>query len=487
MCDLRALVLAAAAAGGTAALHAQAPLQFVSAPLPNIVFPIATDTAFGDLDADGDSDLAVIASSGPKVYRNDGSGVFTDLTAALPALSSNMRTAAFVDVDGDQRRELLLTFDAQARLFQLLPSGLWQEITSNLPALMPTIHSAVAVDIDNDGDEDLACAGHWLSGGANQLLTNNGLGVFTASQPFPGTSFQMLAADVDQDGDADLFASRDGLVLWRNDGNGAFTDVSAVQLPAGLGSPSAMDLGDVDGDGLVDLVLGRSAIGDVLLPNVGGGVFGLRILTVPQPSAFTLTVALADVDADGQLDWPRGTINYGQPTLWLGAGFGRFIDASWRLPTVSSIACQLRARDLDGDDDPDLVLTGLGTPPQVLWNRHRHVAITQQPVLGGAIAFELSSQPGYGADGRIGLVGLSLARFDPMVDLPPFGRLGLDLAQVELLGFAAFGSNAGTSTFSLAVPAQPQFLGLPLYVQGLVEDQPGASARFTALCGTVVR
>lgn len=487
MRDLRALVLAAASIVASASLHAQTPLQFVSAPLPNVPFPVATDSAFGDLDADGDLDLALIATTGPKVYRNDGSGVFTDVTAVMPPLAGNMRTAVFVDVDGDQRRELLLTWDALPRLFRMLPDGSWVELSSAFPPALPTIHGAVAVDIDNDGDEDLACAGHWLSGGQNQLLTNDGLGGFTASQPFPGTSFQMLAADVDQDGDADLFASRDGLALWRNDGNGAFTDVSAVQLPAGLGSPSAMDLGDVDGDGLVDLVLGRSAIGDVLLPNVGGGVFGIRILTVPQPSAFTLTVALADVDADGQLDWPRGTINYGQPTLWLGAGFGRFVDASWRLPVVPSIACQLRARDLDGDDDPDLVLTGLGTPPQVLWNRHRHAAVAVAPTLGGSIVLELASQPGYGVAGRVGMLGLSLGRFDPMVPLPPFGSLGLDLTQLELLGFAVFGSNDGVNAFSLAVPAQPQFLGLPLYVQGLVEDQPGASARFTALWGTEIR
>ncbi|MEQ1634410.1 MAG: VCBS repeat-containing protein, partial [Planctomycetota bacterium] len=275
MRDLRALVLAAASIVASASLHAQTPLQFVSSPLPNVPFPVATDSAFGDLDGDGDRDLALIAATGPKVYRNDGSGVFTDVTAVMPPLAGNMRTAVFVDVDGDQRRELLLTWDALPRLFRMLPDGSWVELSSAFPPALPTIHGAVAVDIDNDGDEDLACAGHWLSGGQNQLLTNDGLGVFTASQPFPGTSFQMLAADVDQDGDADLFASRDGLALWRNDGNGAFTDVSAVQLPAGLGSPSAMDLGDVDGDGLVDLVLGRSAIGDVLLPNVGGGVFGL--------------------------------------------------------------------------------------------------------------------------------------------------------------------------------------------------------------------
>ncbi len=486
MPDLRSVGLLVASFGASLA-HAQAPLQFAGVPLPNVPFPIATDVTFGDLDADGDDDLALVISTGPKVYRNDGSGSFTDLTPTLPTFAGDMRTAAFVDVDGDQRRELLLTWNAQARLFRCLPAGGWQEISGNLPASLPTIHGAVAVDIDNDGDEDLACAGHWLGGGANQLLTNDGLGVFTASQPFPGACFQVLAVDVDQDGDKDVVVARDGLNLWRNDGNGAFTDATAAWLPRGLGSPSAMDAGDVDGDGLVDFVLGRSALGDVMLRNVGGGAFALQLLATPQPSAFTLTVALADLDGDHDLDWARGTINYNQPTIWLNAGANAFSDASWRLPPAASIACQLRARDLDGDADPDLVLTGLGTPPQVLWNRHRHVAFAAAPTLGGSLVLELASQPGYGAAGRSGLVGLSLARFDPMLPLPPLGDLGIDPSQAALFGFAAFDTNAGVQPFTLAVPADAQLLGLPLYAQGLVEDQPGGSARLTALCATSVR
>ncbi len=487
MQPLRAVVFAAMCSAFAASTLGQTPRQFQSALLPNVAFPIATDTVFGDLDADGDIDLALIAATGPKVYRNDGSGAFTDLTAALPTLANDMRTAAFVDVDGDQRRELLLTWNAQARLFRFLPSGAWQEITSSLPPSLATIHGAAPVDIDNDGDEDIACAGHWLGGGVNQLLTNNGQGVFTASQPFPGTCFQLLAADFDMDGDADLVASRDGFTLWRNDGGAVFTDVTASQLPRGLGSPVAMAVGDVDADGFFDLVLGQSAIGDVMLRNVGGSAFAIQLLATPQPSAFTQTIALVDVDGDLDLDWPRGTINYNQPTLWLNAGSGVFVDATWRLPTVPGLVSQLRARDLDGDSDADLVLTGLGVPPQVLWNRHRHVAVATAPTLGGSIVLELASQPGYGNAGRAGIVGLSLGRLQPMVSLPPFGQLGLDTTRIELLGLAAFGANDGVSAFSLAVPAQPQFLGLRLFAQGFVEDQPGSDPRLTALVETIVQ
>lgn len=475
------------ALGLGAATVAQAPLQFASALLPNAGFPLATDTKFGDFDADGDEDLLLVSTLGPKLYRNDGNGTFTDVSGLLPVFSANLRAACFVDLDGDRRRDLLLTWRQQPRLFRSMPDGSWLEVSQNLPAGLPTINAAVAVDVDGDGDEDLACAGHFIEFGANQLLTNLGNGTFAASQPFAGSAFQLFAADVDADGDADLVTLRDGMFLWRNEGGGLFADVTATQLPAGLGAPTAAAAGDLDGDGLVDMLLGASALGDVVLRNTGGGTFGTVFAPIPQGQGATHTVALADVDCDGDLDWPRGTINFGPATLFLNTGTLAFADASTRLPAVASLAVQARACDLDGDGDPDLVLTGLGVAPQVLWNLHRHVAVAAPPAVGGTCVLELASQPGYGLAGRYGILGIGLGRLDPMVAIPPLGRLGLDLALPVVQGVAAYGAGDGVVPFMIAVPALPQLVGVRLYVQGLVDEQPGGSPRFTALWETVVQ
>ena len=484
---VRALGAAVALVAWCTHALAQAPLAFVGAPLPNTGFPLATDTKFGDFDADGDDDLLLVSTLGPKLYRNDGSGTFVDVSALLPAFPADVRTCAFVDIDGDARRDLLMTWRLQPRLFRSMPDGSWLEVSQNLPSGLATINTAVAFDADGDGDEDVACGGHFIEFGANQLLTNNGSGVFSVSQPFAGSSFQVLVVDVDADGDKDVFTSRDGFFLWRNDGGGTFVDVSAVQLPTGLGGASSMDAGDLDSDGWVDLVLGATSLGDVVLRNTGAGYFSTVFASMPQGQGSTGSVALADLDDDGDPDWARGTINFGPATLWLNDGQLGFVDANVRLPYTASLACQLRARDLDGDGDVDLALTGLGPVPQVLWNRHRHVAVAVAPTVGGQLAMELSSQPGYGLAGRYGILGLGLGRLDPMVAVPPLGRLGLDLAQPVLQGLAAYGAGDGVVPFALAVPALPQLVGVRLYVQGLVDEQPGAGARFTALWETVVR
>ena len=480
------LLLATATALAASARSQVAP-QFQSSLLPGVSFPLATDVVFGDSDGDGDLDQFLLSSFGGKLYRNDGSGVFTDVTAALPVLAGNQRTAAFVDLDGDGRRDLLLGWTGLARLFRSMPDGSWLELPANLPSGLPTVHGALGVDLDGDGDEDLVCAGHILDGGRNQLLTNDGTGVFMASEPFPGTAFQALVEDIDGDGDRDVLFARGGMQLWRNDGAGVFTDVSASQLPVGVGSPAGLAFGDVDGDGTRDLVLGASSLGDRVLENDGLGTFTLGA-TIPSGGlGSATTVALADVDADGDLDFVRGTANYGQPTLLLNDGFGNFTNAPLRLPVLTTFVAQMRAADLDGDGDPDVVLSGLGVPPAVLWNLHRHLVQVAPPAVGALWELDLASQPGYGGAGRFGLLAIGLGRLPAPLPIVPYGVLGLDPAAPFVTFAAAYGAGDAPFRFQLGVPGVSALRGLPLFAQGLVEEAAGGALRFTALLATAIR
>src|SRR5206468_6084908 len=115
-------------------------------------------------------------------------------------------------------------------------------------------------DYDNDGDLDLFYAD---ANFPNHLLRNDG-GTFVDVTPsnvaMGGHSLSPCWGDYDNDGDLDLYVtSRDGGIcrMFRNDGGGAFTDVTTFSL-AGTGNVAGVACGDYDGDGDLDLYTSSS-------------------------------------------------------------------------------------------------------------------------------------------------------------------------------------------------------------------------------------
>jgi hypothetical protein len=463
-------------------LVAQTP-PFATYSLPGIPAPVSNDFETGDFDGDGDLDLTVVSGITPFVFENVGNSTFTNVTGSLPALPGNQRSAVFVDVDGDGRSELLLTWTGLAMLFRW-QGGIWTDVSGNLPAVLATIHGVAAGDVDGDGDQDLVCAGSWLDGGQDQLLTNDGTGVFTRTLPFTGLSFQSKLVDIDGDFDLDAVFARPGVSLWTNDGSGTFTDVTTSRLPAGLGSPTFVTAGDVDGNQTIDLFVGSSALGDRFLLNDGTGTFTVGT-SLQGGIGSTANSALADIDGDGDLDLWRGNLNHFAPTLLVNDGFGTFTNSPSLVPPISAWASQADAADLDGDGDPELLLGGLATPVTVFWNLHRHLTNPAPPVPGFPWALELSSQPGYGFLPRFALVAIGLVPQPVGVVLPPWGTLRVDLAGPTLFVPAWFQPFDGPQAVTIDIPPIPGLTGLPLFVQALIEEPP--LARFTALVTTVVQ
>jgi hypothetical protein len=113
-------------------------------------------------------------------------------------------------------------------------------------------------DFDNDGRLDLYLTN---ADGPNALYRNNGNGTFTelaakaGLADVDGVSVGVACADYDNDGFCDLIVTRlGGLRLYHNNGNGTFADVTETALPAPTGGhPSSAAWGDFDGDGFLDL------------------------------------------------------------------------------------------------------------------------------------------------------------------------------------------------------------------------------------------
>ncbi len=171
--------------------------------------------------------------------------------------------------------------------------------------------------------------------------------------------------DLDGDGDLDLFVAvlKAPCLMFRNDGKGGFTE-SGQQL--GNNASFAVALGDLDGDGDLDaFVCNSDDQEDAIWLNDGRGMFQRSPQSFPPSSSND--VALADVDGDKDLDvvvsnW-KGSVE-----IWINDGAGLFVNRQ-SVSRISNTGVALG--DLDGDGDADLVMTCIGGDNRVWLNDGR--------------------------------------------------------------------------------------------------------------------
>ena len=161
----------------------------------------------------------------------------------------------------------------------------------------------VVGDLDSDGDLDIVTANNQTNNVS--VLKNNGAGVFGAPLLFnAGDGPQSVAlGDVDGDGDTDLVVTNldsNNVSVLKNNGVGAFG--TAVNFTVGP-KPRGVALGDVDGDGDRDIVTANSSDDTVsILKNNGTGFFSAAVNTSIGDGFGPFSVALGDLDKDGDLD-----------------------------------------------------------------------------------------------------------------------------------------------------------------------------------------
>ncbi|MEO6808433.1 MAG: CRTAC1 family protein [Isosphaeraceae bacterium] len=363
-----------------------------------------------DVDGDGRLDLyfcnggPIVAEAGRndppcRLYRNEGPWRFTDITdsAGCPGPSYAMG-AAVGDFDGDGRDDLFVTGWRDQRLYRNLGGGRFVDVTdqAGLGSDLWSTSSGFA-DFDRDGDLDLYVAAYldYDSRRPPFCAAPDGLRDFCGPEDFP--------AQADR--------------LYRNNGDGTFTDVSAE---AGIALPDGRALGvliaDLTGNSLLDVYVANDGTPCRLFENQGGLRFrdvgleaGVALDDQGNPLA-GMGVALGDLDGDGRSELLVSNF-FGRSTIAFRAeAHGLFRDASTRfgltVATHSVLGFGLGLADFDADGRLDLLQANghvldrarLGTPfamrPLILRNdgtRLTDVSTTAghwfaRPILGRGVA-----------------------------------------------------------------------------------------------------
>ena len=369
------------------------PVTFVAQPVAPPTMSEAARVSGGgmcmlDVTGDGHLDLVVMGRGGHAihVYHNVGANKWTELLAKQTGLDASGTgiSCAIGDFDNDRRNDLAVALSDRVLLFRNLGGGKFADVTKSAGIVLANRPSGLTfIDFDHDGDLDLFVTGEaaGVKSGAtsNVLWRNNGNGTFTnwtaeAGMGGSEATNSVTLSDINNDRAVDLLVTGSGAAptVWLNPREGRFQPMPLYDN-VGLPPTEGVYVFDFNKDGWMDVALTHAGAPGVTLWR---NVEGKRFERVPLPISDATRgwgLTAIDFDNDGWIDLavvvetPRGP----EVHVLRNLGDQGFENVSAKLG-LDKIKLHdprsLIAADVDGNDDSDLVVSQLNEPPIVLRN-----------------------------------------------------------------------------------------------------------------------
>jgi len=340
-----------------------------------IVESMAAGCAFFDYDNDGWMDIFILGGrrleatpeyGGNRLYKNNRDGTFTDVTVKAGLLDAGWAQGVCVgDYDNDGFEDLFLTYYGQNRLYHNNGDGTFTDVTARAGLLHPAIRYSTGcafLDYNRDGLLD--------------LFVSNYLEIDMATAPKPS----LAVPNCNYEG-VPTMCGPEGFpkgrhYLYRNNGDGAFTDVSKESGIAGLRGSYGLSVAaiDADEDGWPDIFVACDSTPSLLLMNNRDGSFREEALfrgvalSGEGRQMGGMGCAAGDYNLDGHTDIVK-THYYNQPSgLYRNDGKGNFEDVTIEagLNRENRFVCfGAGIVDFDNDGHPDILLTSGSVYPEV--------------------------------------------------------------------------------------------------------------------------